>query len=312
MKKTWVYFALIFLIVSCNEETSRVSNEDPSKIFKLSLNPTANADYHYDITNETVMDIEVDGKGIENTNKSDASVNYRISKDGIGSLLLTLQFEKIHIYTKNGKNIKELDSDNKLSSDPVIRLLGILKETTFQSTLNSNGESKIISGYKEFSDKIIEAFPATDEVTRNAIESQWNKTIGEKLVKQNTSQLFQVFPDTPVHVGSIWSTTDIQEGELPLTVENVFTLKSINDDRAIIKCAGTIASSNGQINISGIGNNVTTELKGEQEAEYEIETKTGMVINSKTKSDVSGTIQVMGRTIPLKIKTSIKVKGRKL
>jgi hypothetical protein len=223
-----------------------------------------------------------------------------------------LQFDKIHLYSKTGDNIKEMDADNTLSGDPVVKLLGVLKEIVFQSTLDSNGEVVILSGFKEISDKIIAAFPSTDPATRNALETELNKTIGEKLVKQNTSQLFQTFPDTPVHIGSTWKLTTKQQGDLTSMVDNLFTLKAINDNIAVIESHGTITTENATSNIGGLSNNVVSNLKGEQEGEYEIETKTGMLINSHVKSNITGTIQVKSRTIPIKIKSSVKMSGKKL
>jgi hypothetical protein len=61
----------------------------------------------------------------------------------------------------------------------------------------------------------------------------------------------------------------------------------------------------------GFGN-VAADLKGKQQAEYEMETKTGMLISCKMKADVEGTMQAMGREIPMIIKTSLKITGRKV
>lgn len=318
MKKKLIYFAILLFIVACNLKpgsNGKSDNYDSAKTYKLQVNPVPGSHYHYDITNETTMNLEVDGKEIDNINKAEAGINYKISRDSNNGLLFTLQFDKIHLYSKSGDKIKEMDADHsELSSDPGIKLLKILKETTFQSTLNLNGEVKILSGFKDIGDKIIAAFPATDEATRTAIETTWNKTIGEKFVTQNTSQLFQFLPDTSVHGGSTWNDTSSISGDLPIAVNNVFTLKAINDDISIIECSGIISNtnSNSQMNINGIGNNVTSNLKGEQQIEYEIETKSGMLIRSRNKTSVTGSIQTMGREIPIKIKISVKIDGKKL
>jgi len=311
--KSILYISIMFFFIDCTSgsDTNSDSKSDLAKTYKLKVDPESGSKYQYDISNETIMNLEVDGKEIESINRSAMSSNYAISKDSTGTILLTLKFDKIKIYSKTGDKVKEMNSDNNYSIDPSEKLLSILKETTFQSTLDTTGNVKIISGPNEISDKIITAFPATNQATKDALESQWNKSIGEQFVKQNTSQVFQLFPDTLVHVGSVWKSSTTQQGQLPIAVENLFTLKSINAGIAVIKCLGTISNTNEPANISGIGNNVKANLEGEQQCEYEIETKTGMVINSHVKAKFQGTVEVMGRTIPIKVKASVNVNGKR-
>ena len=56
---------------------------------------------------------------------------------------------------------------------------------------------------------------------------------------------------------------------------------------------------------------VAANLKGEQKDEFEIEAKTGMLISSRITANIEGNLQVMGRDIPITIKSSIKMSGKK-
>lgn len=315
MNKTFLYISAIVFFTGCKlqGDTNREYDKyDPSKTYKLRVNPMPGSNYHYEITNETEMSLDVDGKKIENVNKSDIGINYKIDKDTANNFLFTLQFYKIHLYSKNNDKIKEIDASNgTLSIDPVEKMLAILKETTLQSIVSPAGESKVITGFKEIGDKIMAAFPATDPNAKFAIEMEWNKTIGENLVKKNTDQLFNFFPDSTVHLGDSWKLASKQEGEIDYVVKNVFTLKAINNDIAIIESHGIITTENATSNYTGLGNNSIANLSGEQEGEYQMETKTGMLINCRIKANINGTIQVMGREIPIKIKSSVNITGRK-
>jgi hypothetical protein len=72
-----------------------------------------------------------------------------------------------------------MDANNgAMSIDPVEKMLGILKETSLQSTISPTDETKSIMGLKEISDKIMAAYPATDEDTKTAIGIQLDKTVG--------------------------------------------------------------------------------------------------------------------------------------
>jgi len=165
MRKSMLYTSLIIFSMGCLSKTDSDSarNSDALKLYKPRVNPEAGSKYLSDISNETKMYLEVDGKEIENNNKSTIESNYDISDDSIGNLFFTLTFNNIYTYSKTGDKVKEMNSDNSYSLDPSEKLLSILKETRFQSSLDTNGEIKIISGFKEISDKIIAAFPAIQE-----------------------------------------------------------------------------------------------------------------------------------------------------
>ncbi len=316
MKKFHALIIIVGSIASC--KTQGDSNRDydkydPDKIYKLQLNPSPGSAYHYEISNETKVNMEVGGQEIDNINRSVVNLNYKINKDSAGNLLFATQFDKIQIYTKNKDAEKEINAANAaLSSDPIEKMLGILKETILVSTISPKGETKAISGYNEIGEKIIATFPATDANTKFAIETEWEKAIGQSLIKKNLDQLFKIFPDSVVHLGDTWKLALKQEGQFNMIIKNIFKLKAINNDIAVIESHGTIINENPSANQLGIGGGTVSDVKGEQQGEYEMETKTGMLISAKIKANVTGSIQVMGQVIPFTIKTSAKVNGRKV
>ncbi len=135
------------------------------------------------------------------------------------------------------------------------------------------------------------------------------KTIGSGVVKNTMDQLFKVFPDSAIHIGDTWKIDSKQEGELPMITKSIYTLKAINDDIAIISSEGIITS--GEFNSIMGYNNATLNLEGKQTAEFEVETKTGMLINGKIKAAINGKLELMGKEIPVEIKTSVKMNGSK-
>ncbi len=86
--------ALIF-IVSCKSQPGAKGDYDkydPDKTYKLQLNPSDGSGYHYDITNKTKINLEVDGKEIENRTEADVAINYAISKDSSGNFLFRMVY----------------------------------------------------------------------------------------------------------------------------------------------------------------------------------------------------------------------------
>jgi hypothetical protein len=314
MRYTFLFAVILFIIASCKTQQDGKGNTDkydPDKTYKLQLNPAAASTYHYDINNETEINLEVDDKKIKNTSETEVGLHYKIEKDSTGNFLFTMLYDKIRLKTKKNDAETAADAANaSFTLDPVEKMIGILKNATIVSTITPGGEIISMTGYKEVGDKIMAGFAPEDVNSRKMAEAQWEKTIGEELVKKNMDQLFKIFPDSAVHLGDTWNLTSRQEGELSMIVKGHYKLKAINSEIALIESEGKITSTNTMPDASGIGNTVST-LDGDQQGQFEMETKTGMLISCKIKATMKGTIHVMGRDVPVTIETSVKMKGKK-
>ncbi|MEP7373192.1 MAG: DUF6263 family protein [Chitinophagaceae bacterium] len=284
---------------------------DADKVYKLQLNPTSGSAYHYDMENKTAIEINAEGKEVNTVNESEAGFNYSVGKDSAGDYLFTTTYDKIKLKTKNGDTETEADAANAMVSiDPVEKMLGILKAASIRATVTPNGEVKEVKGYDELEEKLMAGFAPNDDYGKHMAHTQWKKLIGEGVVKNTMDQLFQLFPDSAIHLHDTWKLNSTQAGELPMIVKNIYTLKAINDDIAIITSEGIMTSDKLSNSVVGYSN-VAGKLEGKQKGEFEVETKTGILISSKVMANIEGVLQVMGKDIPVKIKTSIKMIGRK-
>lgn len=309
------FLFIVLCVAACRPQpnTSRDNDKfDPAKMFRLQLNPVAGSSYNYDITNESETTLELNDKKTEAENKATTGIIFSINKDSSGDFLFNMKYNKIHLYIKNGETETDADAGNAATSiDPTEKALGMIKDARLVATISPAGETKNITGYQELGDKIIAGF-ATDDINGKTIANNlWNKKIGNGLVKGTIDQLFKIFPDSAVHLHDNWRLTSKQQGEISLIVKNSYTLKAINNDIAVISIEGTITSDNTGNNVMGMGD-VTTDLKGGQEGEFEMETKTGMLISCRMKGKAEGTIHVMGKDIPVVVKSSVKIDGHKL
>jgi hypothetical protein len=218
------------------------------------------------------------------------------------------KYEKFHIYSKNEDVVSDLDAANAANSaDPVEKLLGSLKEANIVAVLSSAGEVRSVSGFKEMHDKFMGEFPAANGIQSDAIKDKWDNSIGDGMVKNNMDQLFRIFPDSAVHIGEKWQLNSKQKGELPLNLTNSFALTDIHDQIAFLESDGEMTSDSVT---QFMGYNVTTDLKGRQKGEYQLDVKTGMVLKANVSASVEGTLQLMGRDIPVTIESQIKMERR--
>jgi hypothetical protein len=311
MTKMFFIFLFDLLLFSCRFKYSSDRNLDPSRTYKLKLNPPPGSKYYYDISNESELKMEVsEEKKVAITNTSALGFFYDIAKDTAGNFILRMKFDKIHITSDNGETKTELDADNALSLNPMEKMLAILKSANIAATLSASGETKQITGYKEVGEQLVAATNSTDENAKAAILSQWDKVVGNGMIKNNISQFFKMFPDSALHIGDKWNLKSSQNTDLNLKITSHFKLKDINDYIAEIESEGEMESDNTPTTLMGY--QVIANVKGTQKGRYEMETQTGMLLNSTVISNLEGTMEMMGRQVPIKMEITVSVQGRKI
>jgi hypothetical protein len=117
--------------------------------------------------------------------------------------------------------------------------------------------------------------------------------------------MFTIFPDSAVRTGDKWKTITRQEGEFSFIVKTFYKLKAIEGGVAIIESEGELASDSAAMQLMGY--DVLANLKGE----YKVVAKTGMLVSSTVRSTLKGSIQMMGREVPVEIESSLKTNGKK-
>jgi hypothetical protein len=307
---------IVLMAFACNMQTKHDNPQAGTKTnqsvtYRLRTNPVPGSTWYYDISNESETNMEIAGKEINSINKTTAGVSYTIDKDSTGNFLLTMRYDKIHLYTQNGETETNMDAASaSASADPLEKLLGKLKEATITATISPNGKTLGVKGYKELADNMMAAIHFTDDYTRSVAKSRLDQVIGEGLIKKNIDQLFSLFPDSAVSVGDTWQLTTHEKAELSLVVKTNYVLTKIKDGIAVITAEGDMVNDNNTATV--MGNSVKTDLTGTQEGEYKVETQTGMLTSGEITAKVKGTLHLVDREVPVRIKSTVTIKGRKI
>lgn len=296
-------------VSNSNDNSSSVVTETGA--YRFRLNPVVGSTYSYTISSESEITLEVNGKSISNKNKADIGLTYHIQKDSAGNFLLHMRYDKIHIYTKAGDKETDADADHAVATlDPVEKMLGLLKTANITGVINPAGKVIRIDGYTALAQKIMAGLNTTDEQSKSMAQVQLDKVIGDGLVRKSIDQVVNILPDSAIHIGDTWSGKTVQKGELTFNVKSNFKLKDVDDGIATIESKGEVASD--KVDASMMGQSVTASLNGDQQGKYEIEAQTGMLLKNKTNAKMEGTIQMMGRDIPVTIETTLKMDGGKV
>ena len=302
------------MLISCKtppDSNRHYDDNNPNRVYRLRLNPPAGSQYAYTVTRSTEFRMEVDGKKVDNKNRSTIDIVYSIGRDSAGNFVLDMAYNKIHLYTKTGDTEEEEDADKATgSADAVERMLGILKGASLRAVVSPAGQIKSLQGDEAIKNQLLAGFSPGDVNARNMASQQWDQQVKNGMIRNNMEELFRIFPDSAVHVGDRWKMNSTKTAEVPLTTRNSFQLKEIVDGTAVIRSEGEISSSETTSQLNGA--NYTSDLKGKEEGSLDMDATTGMLLSSTSDSEIEGTISSMGRDIPVKIKISMKMEGRKL
>jgi hypothetical protein len=115
---------------------------------------------------------------------------------------------------------------------------------------------------------------------------------------------------TAIKIGDTWKMHSQEKGQIALNVSSDYKLKDINDGVAEVESKGEMTSDKGEVNM--MGTSVKGDLQGKQDGEYEIDTKTGMLLKNKVNAKIEGSFQMAGKDIPVIIKTIVNMNGKKL
>ena len=311
MKKCVFFVIFLLFIYSCKTHPSSDRNyAGDGKVYKLRIDPQPGSKYQYQISSGSTLNMEVDSKPVENIKKADVTINYGIDKDSLGDFVLNITYDKIHVYTKSNDQVVDINAENANSVDPMERLLAAMKAGQITAVVNKIGEVKTMNGFTEIASKILSEASTISLPDKQKVQQQWKNVVEQGMVKKNIDQMFKMFPDSAVHIGDRWKMTSEDEAGISFSIKNVYTLASIKDGIADIESQGDITSDKTSTLLMGV--DVVAELTGQQQGSYLVDIRTGMLVDCKMSADIEGKIQMIGRDIPVKISTSVKMNGRKV
>jgi len=311
-KHILIYFAVTCTAFSCklSSTTGNPGENDPTRTYRLRLNPPPGAKYYYTINSRSEVKFEANSKKVDNINKTTAGMNYRIDKDSAGNFEIHIQYDKLHVYTKNDDMESDMDAASAATTtEPIEKMLGTLTGIPLVASVTPAGEVRSIVGYDQIPEKILAVFPGTEENTRRLMREKIKQMIGNGIIKNNIANILSFFPDSAVHVNDKWKLNSPQISELNLNTEVFFTLVKIEDGVATIRSQGKINRDSASIDLMGF--KVLANLNGGLQGEYEMDTRTGMLVSAQVNTDIGGSIDVMGQDVPLSLQSTVKIFGEK-
>jgi hypothetical protein len=300
-----IWLAVVLFMLSCG-------NAGDGRKYQFALKLSPGQKFYFDLSNEMRSKIAVDDKKVENRSLANIGLIYEVLKDSAGSYSVRIVYDKIRVKLKDNKGEQQLDADNAVSSfDPVEKMLGNLKGASLVVTLDKKGNIRDIAGSREIAEKVMSGVRGQGMYMEQSMEQLMSQFAGDIFVRNNLAQSFRLFPDSGIHIGDSWNQQYTQTADINFEADAKYTFTRIKNGLAEIEMASTIANAKNQ-QTSVMGQQVASDIKGKHNGIIRIDTATGLLLNQSTSTAMEGTVQVMGRQMPIELNLKRQMNGRKL
>lgn len=320
LRRNIIIFILIVFFTSCknsdwkyNPQNHAEKAAEGAKKFQFKLKLFKGDKYYFTNLNDSKTTFKVNDNDQKISNSYTIGLLYEVIRNAADTIFLKITYDKLHIESENKEGEKQVfDAENTEGAfDSMDKTLAGIKGMPVFVAISSKGNIFSVTGSKEINDKVMGSLTTNDLALRSKVQELLNQLTGNDFVKTNLGQSILVLPDTALYIGDSWEKKSKETTSISFEATTQYILTSVDDRVAEVRVNGTVTNT-GDKKTNLMGNDVTADLKGSQEGEMHVDANTAMLINSKLATKIEGTIEVMGKLVPVKIATSKKTTVKKL
>ncbi len=269
--------------------------------------------YYYTLKAGIETNLEINEKEIETNNESEIGLIYEVVQDSANTFLLKITYDKLRLHlSKTDTEDQDFDADNAAETQDLMdKLLSDIKGSNLMILLSNNGDVLKAAGSQEIMDKIMKPMAMENQEAKKKVGDFVTKLTGLSFIEENMKEGFKVLPSGGVREGESWKNKTTQSAELKFDVSSTYTLSSLDDGIAQITVKGVIDNLK-DAKTKFMGYDVTTNLSGTHSGEFEANVRSGLVMYTKSKTSISGDLQLLGRNVPVTIKVKKEAKANKM
>jgi hypothetical protein len=208
-----------------------------------------------------------------------------------------------------------VDIKSKEATDVISCILNRLSKNALYAKIDYTGRVAEIVNAKMLSDVILKDTSSITLTgpTRSAIKKQIESLISDKTLKTTIEMFTYHLPGKQVAVGDIWNiNVTTNSGGMSLDINTKYHLDGITGNNANLTVEADIkATANADPIISGAAKVTYDDLKGLSKSTMVTDISTGLVVEDKAKTQITGNLGIsapgMSMTIPMEISGESKV-----
>lgn len=282
----WSITAIAFCMSGCDEPAATQEVVQP---IRLVFNLLPDSAYRYTVKNNIALTQEIEkDKAITIHQNMTLTNAYRVVGVEPGKSTVSVTYERITMSSGNQLFSLDYDSENDNGTDPMYEDLRNLIDKNFKMVISPKGQ-------------VI----ASEPIIRTSSGAGSAYRFDDSSIRKIMLHVLQVYTGGQVEVGSIWDRSYATSvGFANVRVRNRYQLVSIEKGVAHIELQGRINSEN-----ASQTQDSDMQLRGTQSGEMDIDLKTGLVLNGKISQQLSGNMNITGKSTPVDIESDIYILG---
>lgn len=284
------FFMFVFLMVSftsCKEG------------YELTFKPLANSSYKVEMVTVTDSRQQIDAQEVKQETRTEMKMRYevKIPDDSLVNMDVVL----VSMRANQKYNGQEVVTNSEVadSLNPAWLLIRSLMGARFNLKLNRNGIVKSIQGMDELTQKLVAQITGGKPEFKAQAEAYISQLMSKEILRNMVEQSTHIFPSEKVGVDDSWNTKMDIIQPIPLHFSSRISLNKVEEGKAMLDLVADIAQSKGAINMMGV--NVTSTLGGKQFGKFTLGLETGIISHSEIRQEITGDIDMEGKTIPMTI-----------
>jgi hypothetical protein len=199
--------------------------------------------------------------------------------------------------------------------DKMAKVFAALEGKGFTVVLSSLGKVKNVSGAKKLLNGVLESIELPSGRHRQVVKKQLEQRFSDSALKKMMENVFAVYPEKAVGVGSSWQKKAKSASVFPMEIYTTYTLAEIKERKAIIQVDSRVKSLKG--GNMGMGPlNLSYAISGTQKGKVVVDLKTGLTVGTKLEQDLSGKVtmkKAAGQKLswPIEIESTVRVLSEK-
>jgi hypothetical protein len=283
----------------------------------LKLNLEKNKVYRLKSTSEQTLSQTVNGVQQTTNIKSSSYVSIKMIDARAEFLVAEVRFDTIITNTNTMGKISNINSSlegNMQSTemaDVMSCIMNRLSKNALYVKMDYNGKVTEIVNSKMLSDIVTKDTSSITGQSAPVIKMQIKNLVSDKALKSMVEMLFNNLPGKQVVAGDKWDlSVNMNSGGMSLDVTTSYKLDAIKGNAASISAESNIqTSANAEPLEYGPYKITYGDIKGLGKSNMVLDTKTGLIIESTTKTHTTGNLNFQGLNmqIPMEIDGESKV-----
>lgn len=311
MKQFTIQSALLSIAIMLIFSSCSGNSEKYSLVYNLNTGDV----FEQLITMDMNLSQNIMGQSLDVATLTQIEASYHIKDVRDETIELDFMFDSMAMNMSMGTSTFSINSETESEFATLTNMDPMLKALTklpFDMVMDKKGNVKSMKGLEQIMQSMLAVFDESiDEQTKQQLLAQFEQQFGSESMMSTFEQSMTIFPEHEVKVGESWKTSSkVNNGQVNMAVDMKTTLKSVNNDIAILESKGDFSTGDTPIVQMTNGMETKVGIKGKQTGITEIDLRTGWIVKSEIVQDMKSEVEIQGMKLPQNITNKITISGK--